>query len=708
MPLTLEKSRYFPAFLIALALAVAALLGAAMWSLTGGHLMAPLDDTFILANYAKNLARGHWFEYSPGQGYSSGSTSFLYPLILAPFFWAGFSGVKILLVTFAIGAAGLIVTALALLRLGEALGSPRAGRWAALLFLLNGHAAWGYLCGMETALYSTLIVLALLGFQQFFAKRQSPALWWGAGFLALAALTRLEGAVLLLGLWILILLRLREKSLPPRTARAALAAVVPFGLIMLMSAALTGSLSSNTMASKGLLSHPYLSAWDMGAQWAQNILFIWAGHFTNTIAEPMFQQFRGAPLWYVFPPLALLLFVIGAGAGAANEWHEGRAAGWTLLILWMALLMGALALVENPFVHNFRYFVPLTPLLILGAAAGIDKIGSLFKTRRSDAAGMIALLLVILALPSLLFWAREYGENAGDIYNQHRRLSWWVADATPPEALIGVTDAGLIPYYTDRAVFDFVGLVSNGQARYWREGMGTTFERIEKMEGRLPDYIITYSYLWGEPHFLGEKIYQMELASNSVTSGKALEVWRPDWSILNSGESPLDLDALRGGWRIMDILDVGDLEAEAGHEYSWAQDAERVPPSAWPPRANLFNAARYESGALVADGGRAISGRESFVMKCKPGVEARLILRTDAAAGKRLKVFIDGDDVGDWEIPAAGRTGWREVWFDLPAQRVKNDKMCVTLQYDWDHAWEHYHHSYHYWLVQKDGDLNGH
>src|SRR5262249_35111309 len=53
---------------------------------------APLDDVFIHFDFARSAARGHPFEWSTGNGYSSGGTGLLYPLVLAPGIWLGFRG----------------------------------------------------------------------------------------------------------------------------------------------------------------------------------------------------------------------------------------------------------------------------------------------------------------------------------------------------------------------------------------------------------------------------------------------------------------------------------------------------------------------------------------------------------------------------------------------------------------------------------------
>jgi hypothetical protein len=61
---------------------------------------------------------------------------------------------------------------------------------------------------------------------------------------------------------------------------------------------------------------------------------------------------------------------------------------------------------------------------------------------------------MLLSLPSVPYWVIEFGRNSSDIYQQHRVLSFSVA----PNERIAVTDTGVLAYYTDAAVIDFVGL----------------------------------------------------------------------------------------------------------------------------------------------------------------------------------------------------------------------------------------------------------
>src|SRR5689334_24424042 len=71
---------------------------------TGGEWSAPLDDVFIHFDYARATALGHPFEWTVGNGYSSGNTSLTYPFVLALGWLLGWKG-RALMIWAAIVAA---------------------------------------------------------------------------------------------------------------------------------------------------------------------------------------------------------------------------------------------------------------------------------------------------------------------------------------------------------------------------------------------------------------------------------------------------------------------------------------------------------------------------------------------------------------------------------------------------------------------------
>jgi hypothetical protein len=84
---------------------------------TGGEWSAPLDDVFIHFDYARATALGHPFEWTVGNGYSSGNTSLSYPFVLALGWLLGFTAERLMVWAAAIATTSVFGTLLAARRL---------------------------------------------------------------------------------------------------------------------------------------------------------------------------------------------------------------------------------------------------------------------------------------------------------------------------------------------------------------------------------------------------------------------------------------------------------------------------------------------------------------------------------------------------------------------------------------------------------------
>src|SRR5215207_1448345 len=99
------------AIIVALALFIA--WGFAATTLRfAGSMGLPLDDRYIYLTYAKQFGRAEPFTYYPGGGYSAGSTSVLWPMLLAPFWTLGARGHALVWVSFGMCAALYAVVAI--------------------------------------------------------------------------------------------------------------------------------------------------------------------------------------------------------------------------------------------------------------------------------------------------------------------------------------------------------------------------------------------------------------------------------------------------------------------------------------------------------------------------------------------------------------------------------------------------------------------
>lgn len=155
-------ARYAALLAWALLCSLVGLLAILYVSAGGGEGLLPLDDAYIHLQYGRQAALGQFNVYNPGQPPTSGATSFLYPLLLALGYLAGFHDLSLGLWAMLIGAVGLLASAWAVRRLALWWGTPV---WvqiiAAVLFLLLGATSWHAFSGMETSLVMALTLWTL-------------------------------------------------------------------------------------------------------------------------------------------------------------------------------------------------------------------------------------------------------------------------------------------------------------------------------------------------------------------------------------------------------------------------------------------------------------------------------------------------------------------------------------------------------------------
>src|SRR5262245_60241314 len=127
-----------------------------------GSMGLPLDDSYIYLTYAKQFGRAQPFTYFPGGGYSAGSTSVVWPMLLAPFWTLGARGHALVWVSYGLCAALYTAVALGCYRFVRILHGEIAGVVCAVLVLAIAPLAWCALSGMEVAFAAALLVGTLL------------------------------------------------------------------------------------------------------------------------------------------------------------------------------------------------------------------------------------------------------------------------------------------------------------------------------------------------------------------------------------------------------------------------------------------------------------------------------------------------------------------------------------------------------------------
>lgn len=403
----------------------------------------PLDDSWIHRVYARAFAHGEGFAYNPGQQ-ETGATSPLWVIVTSPAHWLAPLGAHAPVV--ATKAVGVLFGALALAalyRTAIALGLSGLGATlAGLVLALEPRLHYSALSGMEVVL---LLWLWLAALSATISRKPVAAL----ALLGLAPLARPE-AVLLVPLGVLAMAAVlgRERRSWPG-AWAALPLVAPAALWGLFCRLVTGHWLPATFYVKAEATSFGTAQWRLGLDAVTQ--FGWGSQ---------------------------LAFPVGLAVAAAWLLRRGTGASRAALLLLLAvppLYVAGVVGSREVFLHGFYWARWTDPAaLVLTAAAGLG-IGVLaaslpdLATARGSTRGAllaagwgVSALAVVLALPGLATSFVERGDRlATDSRSVHLvnvAPALWIRENTPPEAVLGVNDAGATRYFGERRTIDMIGL----------------------------------------------------------------------------------------------------------------------------------------------------------------------------------------------------------------------------------------------------------
>jgi hypothetical protein len=290
------------------------------------------------------------------------------------------------------------------------------------------------------------------------------------------------------------------------------------------------------------------------------------------------------------------------------------------------------------------------------------------------------------------------------VLNQQLAVADWLRASLPTDVRVGVHDTGSLRYVGGRPTYDLIGLTTPDAAQAWRNGSGSTFERMEHAAAR-PDYFAIYPDAFSIPYLAATDLFSQELFRVEVpdyvvaSAGPVQGVWRADWRLADSGARMYQPDVLAGtqGLTTVDVLDVADLSDEAAHGLVWWHDVQRA---AFPTEVRQM-AYRVLPEQEVLDGGRLVTGGLAFEVVTEPGREMWLVARLHAQEGGAVRVDVDGQDVGRWAYPPVPGQ-WLETAFRVPSQAVTRSRTRIVLQVDTeDPAFRHFA-PYTLWVLQGE------
>ena len=377
-----------------------------------------LDDSWIYATMARNLATGHGFSFNPGEPVA-GATGPLYTLFLSLFYllfrdvvWPA----KIFGVACQVAAGACVYLAALSLLPGRRLLSLMA----ALLVVTSPPLVWGMLSGMEIPLY----LLCLTGGLAMLLRGRAV---WAVAIWSAGVWVRPDG-LFLVALGILA---------SPREAWRGLLAAAP---ILLAYFAFNHAIGGQWMPQTvGVKAHFGLDlagrTWGMMREWGT----LWGIPYRP---EDMLE----APV--VFLPLLLV--------GAALTWRR-----YPILAAYAVGLPLVLSLFRGDSGPHKRYILYVVPCVALLSVTALDWLGQRYSKRLphyfAAAAAAACLLVQGFFLPAK---AENYGWNVQNINKMQVLLGKFVKLATQPGDVVAANDIGAIGYFGERRVVDLMGLVS--------------------------------------------------------------------------------------------------------------------------------------------------------------------------------------------------------------------------------------------------------
>jgi arabinofuranosyltransferase len=377
-----------------------------------------LDDSWIHAVFARNIATGHGFSFNPDEPVA-GSTGPLYSAILAALYWATGQMIwsaKIFGILCHATSALLIYRAALRLDSRERLAALLAGT----LVAVSPSLVWASVSGMEISLY---LLFVCLGIHEYASGRSIRA-----------------SAVWAAGVWVR----------PDGLFLVALSLIGPISQLwrklVVVAAVLAGYFAFNLAIGHELFPQTVGTKAHFGLHlttWTMNLLREW-GALWGIPYRPSDQLEH--------PALLFPLMLLGAVLTARRR---------PLLALYWIGLPLAFSLFREHSASHKRYILYVIPVGMMLASAGAAWLGRRLAPRMPQRAvaglGGICLLWQLVYLDHK---ATNHGWNVQNINGMQIVLGEIAERVTPPGGVVGASDIGAIGYFSHRRVVDLVGLVN--------------------------------------------------------------------------------------------------------------------------------------------------------------------------------------------------------------------------------------------------------
>jgi len=510
----------------------------------------PLDDGWIHAQFARNLALGHGFSYNPGVPVS-GSTAPLWTLLTATGYLVGGDAVlsaKVLGVFFlglSVYFAYVLVRAIS--------GDAREALFSAVLVASLPRLIWASLSGMEVTLAVMLTLVGIMAHVLYTTPGDRRQYIATIAF-GLATLARPECAVFFVAALldrVLTSLFIKWRELAARDWIGPVAAHVGLFLLvvapfLLFSKRFGVGFLPNTVYAKACQWNAGViaaTASGNGAEFLRSFTVRPFDYFLSFLHESL----NNNPLLFVFAGFGFLRMVFSLPYDESSRYRS--------FLIPIAIVMFPIAIgIFVPFgtadYQEGRYIAPVAPLMLImgtvgmyGAATYAARIFSEAKFMGRPARIVLERALIWFFMVVALFaqfrsgWyrGRLYGREVANIEQMQVSIGRWLDLNTPRDAVVAANDIGAIAYFSGREVLDTCGLISPEALRYLRPGERRDAAVYQFLEETRPDYAVLFPSWYPElinRRTLLDPVHRVVLTDNVICGGPVMVVYELDWSIL--------------------------------------------------------------------------------------------------------------------------------------------------------------------------------
>ncbi|MBI4720854.1 MAG: glycosyltransferase family 39 protein [Chitinivibrionia bacterium] len=351
-----------------------------VFAVHAAYLACPAEDAFIAFRFAKNLAHGHGLTWNAGEPPVEGYTNFLWVLLcslaidleLDPRVCAQILGI----------IAGMAALFYAYLYSKDLLGAGAVRSLLPCLMLaLSGpFAAWTS-GGMETGLFTLLVLMSCYYFASFWKRRAAFSMYIASASVFLATLTRPEGFMVWAALALLCFVLRDARTRSRDLAGPAVLYLFPLLIYVSWRYRYFGFLLPNTYYAK--------TDWTV----------------YQALRGGLYAAFFG--LYFILPLLPPIVYAHRKRERPAPGWNAVRARlrehPGTPTCFWICLVYTLyIILIGGDYMAMFRFFAPLMPLIyiLFGASTSMPHSPASTSPRpRRAAAGLIALSAGLTLLP---------------------------------------------------------------------------------------------------------------------------------------------------------------------------------------------------------------------------------------------------------------------------------------------------------------------